>query len=98
MNKKYFQQDKISVGFIVGLGTIVVTALLLTVGLLIAGEPIDAHLRWYACVFIPLILLTRYYVKQQLNTVTKTLFVVFFVSFIAFMFLLFSTHQITLNS
>ena len=96
MNKKYFQQDKISVGLIVGLGTIVVTALLLTVGLLIAGEPIDAHLRWYA--FIPLILLTRYYVKQQLNTVTKTLFVVFFVSFIAFMFLLFSTHQITLNS
>ena len=92
MNKKYFQQDKISVGLIVGLGTIVVTALLLTVGLLIAGEPIDAQL------FIPLILLTRYYVKQQLNTVTKTLFVVFFVSFIAFMFLLFSTHQITLNS
>ena len=62
MNKKYFQQDKISVGLIVGLGTIVVTALLLTVGLLIAGEPIDAHLRWYACVFIPLILLARYYV------------------------------------
>ncbi len=97
MTRQFFHQDKVSVGLLVGLGSMAITALLLTVGLLVAKEPINAHIRWYGAIFIPLILLIRYYVKQRLSVVTKTLFVVFFLFFIAFMILLFSTHQITLG-
>ena len=97
MTRQFFHQDKISVGLLVGLGSMAITALLLTVGLLVAEEPINAHMRWYGAIFIPPILLIRYYVKQRLSVVTKTLFVVFFLFFIAFMILLFSTHQITLG-
>jgi hypothetical protein len=97
MTRQFFHQDKVSVGLLVGLGSMAITALLLTVGLLVAEEPIDAHMRWYGAIFIPPILLIRYYVKQRLSVVTKTLFIVFFLFFIAFMILLFSTHQITLG-
>lgn len=97
MTRQFFHQDKASVGLLVGLGSMAITALLLTVGLLVAKEPINAHIRWYGAIFIPLILLIRYYVKRRLSVVTKTLFVVFFLFFIAFMILLFSTHQITLG-
>ncbi len=97
MTRQFFHQDKVSVGLLAGLGSMAITALLLTVGLLVAKEPINAHIRWYGAIFIPLILLIRYYVKQRLSVVTKTLFVVFFLFFIAFMILLFSTHQITLG-
>ena len=97
MTRQFFHQDKVSVGLLVGLSSMAITALLLTVGLLVAKEPINAHIRWYGAIFIPLILLIRYYVKQRLSVVTKTLFVVFFLFFIAFMILLFSTHQITLG-
>ena len=97
MFKTFFHQDKVSVGLIVGFGSMAVTALLLTLGLLIAGEPFDAHLRWYGGIFIPAILLIRYYVKQQLIVVTKTLFILFFITFIAFTFLLFTTHNLDLG-
>jgi hypothetical protein len=98
MTRQFFHQDKVSVGLTVGLGSMAITALLLTAGLLLAGEPVNAHLRWYGAIFIPTILLIRYYVKQRLSVVTKTLFIVFFLFFIAFMILLFSTHQIAFNS
>ena len=97
MFKKFFHQDKVSVGLIVGFGSMVVTALLLTAGLLIAGEAVDTHLRWYAAVFIPMILFARYYVKQQLPVVTKTLFVQLFVFFLAFTFFMFKTHNLDLK-
>ena len=96
--KKFFSQDKISVALVAGLGSIILTALLLTAGLLIVGERPDVHLTWYGAVFIPLILFVRHFIKQQQLLVTKSLFVILFVTFIAFMFILFSTHQITLNA
>ena len=97
MNKKFFLQDKVSVGLIAGLGSMAVTALLLTVGLLLAGESVEAHMRWYGAIFIPLILLVRYYVKCQLSVVTKTLFVIFFLTFLSFIFFLFKTQSLTFN-
>lgn len=97
MIKKFFLQDKISVGLVVGLGSMAATALLLTLGLLLAGEAIGTHLRWYGAIFIPLILLVRYYVQQRLSLVTKTLIILLFVFFIAFLTLLFSTHNISLK-
>lgn len=97
MMKKYFQQDKISTGLAVGLGSLGICLLLLTAGLLIAGESVTGHLRWYGGIFVVLILLLRYYVKLQKSKVTKILIIILFLSFIAFMYLLFQTQSITLK-
>lgn len=83
--KKFFQQDKIAVGLVAGLGSEIGFVVALTIGLLIAGEPVTAHLRWYGGMFIPLILMLRHYAKGRDHLrVTKTLIVIFFVTFIAF--------------
>lgn len=95
--KHFLQQDTITVGLIVGLGSIAILALLLSAGLLIAGEPIANHLSWYAGCFIAPLLIMRYYIKLQKATVAKTLMVLLFVSFIPFMILLFKTHSITIK-
>lgn len=93
--KKFFHQDKVSVGIIAGLGSELLLAALLTIGLLIAGEAPADHIRWYAGVFIAPLLLLRYYPKQkQWLHITRTLIVVLFVTFIAFMFYLLKAHII----
>ena len=95
--KQFFQQDTVAVGLVAGLGSIVLLALLLTAGLLIAGEPPMAHLSWYAGCFVAPLLIMRYYIKQQKSVVAKTLMTVLFFTFIPFMFILFRTHSITLK-
>ena len=95
--KQFLQQDSVTVGLIVGLGSITAATLLLTLGLLIAGEPAVDHLQWYAGCFVPPLLLLRYYIKQQRATVVKTLMTLIFLSFIPFMFILFRTHSIHLK-
>ena len=72
-------------------------ALLLTVGLMVAGEPLTEHLTWYAGCFVGPLLIMRYYIKLQKPTVTKTLMTLLFLTFIPFMILLFKTHSITLK-
>ena len=95
--KHFFQQDTVAVGLVAGLGSIVLLALLITAGLLIAGEPPMAHLSWYAGCFVAPLLIMRYYIKQQKSVVAKTLMTVLFFTFIPFMFILFRTHSITLK-
>ncbi|MGX8713060.1 MAG: hypothetical protein ACSW8I_05165 [bacterium] len=97
MLKHFFSQDKPLVGLVVGLGSLLIATLLLTIGLLITGTPVGEHLRWYGGIFIVLLLLLRYYIKLQKPIVTKTLIVILFLSFIIFMYLLFQTHSITLK-
>lgn len=83
--KNFFSKDKISTGIIAGLGSELGFIIVLSAGLIIAGEPIDAHLRWFGGMFIPLILVLRHYAKGREHLkVVKTLIVVFFVTFIAF--------------
>ena len=94
MIKRFFSKDTIAVGLAAGLGSIILTALLLFVGLKIANEPVLAHLRWFAGCFVPPLLLLRYFVKQKQGIVTKTLFVILFFTFIAFIIYLFSTHNL----
>ena len=93
--KKFFHQDKVVVGIVTGFGSELLLALLLTIGLLIAGESPLGHIRWYAGVFIAPLLLLRYYSKKKewLN-VTRTLIVVLFATFVAFMFYLLKAHII----
>ena len=95
--KHFFQQDTVAVGLVAGLGSIVLLALLLTAGLMIAGEPPMAHLSWYAGCFVAPLLIMRHYIKQQKSVVAKTLMTVLFFTLIPFMFILFRTHSITLK-
>lgn len=82
-----------SVGIVVGLGVEVIYALLLTVVLLIVGEAPMSHLRWYGGAFIVLILILRYYAKSQKHlNVVKSLIAVFFLTFLAFIFILVKAH------
>ncbi len=86
MLKKFFSQDRPLVGIVAGLGSEAGFCIALAIGLLIAGEPIGAHIRWFGGMFIPLILVLHHYARrrEQLK-VTKTLIVVLFVTFLAFM-------------
>ena len=96
--KNFFTQNSILTGLVAGLGSMLGFCVVLVAGLLIAGEPLAAHPRWFAGMFIPLLLLLRYYAKRKEQpTVTKTLATLFFVTFIAFMYFMFSTHQISLK-
>lgn len=96
--KRFFTQDKISVGLVAGLGSELLFCLLLAAGLLLAGEGIADHIRWFGGMFIPILLILRAYAKsRQYLTVTKTLIIIFFVTFVAFMFYLLSTHALNLK-
>lgn len=96
--KHFFAQDKIVVGLVAGLGSELLFCLLLALGLTIAGEPIAAHIRWFAGMFVPVILLLHHYSKRktQLNVV-RTLIVVFFITFLAFMIYTLRTGIITIQ-
>ena len=95
MFKRFFTQNLPIVGIVAGLGSMIVTALLITAILIIVGDSACAHLSLYAGCFVPPILIMRYYVKKQFSIVVKTMIVLIFVLFIAFMFILFKTHSLT---
>lgn len=96
--RKFFAQDSILVGLVAGLGAEIGFAIVLTAGLLIAGEPISEHMRWFGGMFIPLILVLRHYVKDHEHLrVTRTLIVVFFVTFLAFMIYLLKARILVLQ-
>lgn len=93
--KKFFSQDKVVVGILAGFGSELGFIVALTIGLLIAGEAVGDHLRWYGGMFIPLILVLRHYAKSQSHLkVVKTLIVVFFVTFLAFIFYMLRSRMI----
>lgn len=96
--KRFFSQDKITVGLVAGLGSELLFCLLLAGALLLAGESIADHIRWFGGMFIPILLILRAYAKSRQHlTVTKTLIVLFFVTFVAFMFYLLSAHILVLK-
>ncbi|MBP5677703.1 MAG: hypothetical protein J6W88_04305 [Bacteroidales bacterium] len=96
--KKFFTQDKTAVGIVAGLGSELLFCLLLTAVLLIIGEPIDAHIRWFGGMFIPILLILRAYAKQRTYLkVTKTLIIVFFLTFVTFMFCLLKFNILSLK-
>ena len=97
MLKNFFSQDRPLVGIVAGLGSEVGFCLALALGLLIAGEPIGAHIRWFGGMFIPLILVLHHYArKREQLKVTKTLIVVLFVTFLAFMIYLLKARILVL--
>lgn len=96
MLKEFFKKDTVFVGLVTGVGSLLLTALLLTVGLVIAGEHTPTHLSYYAGCFVPPLLIMRYYVKLQHSVTVKTLMTTIFITFIVFMFFLFKTHSLNL--
>lgn len=96
--KNFFEQNKVIVGIVAGIGSMLGFAIALTIGLMVAGEPIGAHIRWYGGMFIPLLLVLRHYAKHREQlTVTRTLIILLFVTFLAFMFYLFQSQTLTLQ-
>lgn len=96
--KKFFQQDTVMVGLVAGLGTELAYCLVLTVGLLVAGMPPLEHIRWYAGMFVCLILvLHRYAKRREYPTVGKTLIVVLFATFIPFIIYLLKSNTLTMQ-
>ena len=76
----------------------VLCAALLLLGLIIAGTPIPDHLRWFAVVFVPPLLLLRYYAHEKDYPLTlKACIVALFVTFVAFMWYLLRYHYISFN-
>lgn len=84
--KKPFDKDTILTGLIVGLGSELAVAILLWLVLVIIGEPLNDHIRWFGGCFIPLVLILRYYVKRKTYPiVSRTLMVTLFITFVVFL-------------
>ena len=82
-------KDGVGIGLLVSLGSELATALLLWAGLGIANKPVMEHLRWFAACFIAPVVILRFFAKSaQRPVATKTIMVVLFLTFLAFMALL----------
>lgn len=93
----FFKRDGILQGIVLALGSEIVVAALLYVGLLVAGIPAETRLRWFAVCFVAPLLLLRHIAKRKDRILTmKTIIVILFVSFVAFMFLLLKTKALEL--
>ena len=93
----FFKREGILQGIILATGSEILAAAVLYVGLLVAGIPVETCLRWFAVCFVPPLLLLRHIAKRKDRTLTmKTIIVVLFVSFVAFMFLLLKTKALEL--
>lgn len=96
--KKFFRQDSILTGLVAGLGSELGYVVVLTVGLLLAGETPLEHIRWYGGMFICLILvLQRYAKRREQPKVTKTLIATLFVTFIPFIIYLMKTNALQMQ-
>ena len=90
------KNNKIS-GILAVVALEVVVALLLWIGLLIAGKPTEMYLRWFAACFVAPILLLRHLAKKKSMTIAlKSSIVTLFVTFVAFMAILFKTNSLSL--
>ena len=93
--KEYFQQDKAAVGVVAVVASELLAALLLTAVLLIIGEPLSAHIRWYAGAAVPALLVVRAYAKYRESlSATKGAIIALAITFVAFMLFLLKTKMI----
>lgn len=96
--RRFFTQDKVIVGLVAGLGSELLFVLLLAAVLQLTSLGIADHTRWFGGAFIPILLILRAYAKtKQHLTVTRTLIIIFFLTFVAFMYYLLSAHILVLK-
>ena len=95
--KRLVKEDRISTALLLGIGSEVVTALLLYVILLIAGVPAESHYSWFGVCIVPPLLLLRHFAKRkECPKITKTLITVLFFSTVALLFFLIKTNALSL--
>ena len=68
--KDFFRKDSMWLGLATGLGSAALTAVLLWIGIVVAGEQPSAHLRWFGACFVAPVLLLRHYAKAGKYPVT----------------------------
>ena len=84
---RMLKKDNIATGVVVALGSEILSGAILWIVLAVIGEPFEDHLKLLGVCFVAPILLLRYYSKsKECPMVTKTIIVVLFVTFIAYMF------------
>lgn len=90
----YFKQDNKIVGTLGVLLSEIITLGVMLAGLLLANISIEEHIKWFAIIFVPGLLVVRYYMKQKFLIATKSAIIAFFLTFVIFMTLLIKSHQI----
>ena len=86
-------RDSVLSALVAGLGSMALFCLFLWAGLSVAGIDPASHERWFGGAFIPLVLLLRFYAKTKNHlTATRTLIVLLFVTFAAFMYLMIKSN------
>ena len=87
--KKLLHRDSIAAGIIATLASELLCAALVWIVITIIRVPITENARWFAIAFVPPLLLLRYYAKiQDYPTTLKAVITTFFVTFIAFMWVM----------
>ena len=93
----FLKSDTVARALLLSVGSMALAAVLLWVGLLIAGQPVAAHIRWFGICFVPPLLILRHFAKRKDALVTtRTIIITLFVAFIAFIFYLLRTNAIVL--
>lgn len=94
----FLKNDTTIGGVVITLGSEIVAALLVWLGLILFGTGVDGNIRWFAIAFVPPLLLLRHFSKRKDHpATTKSIIIVFFVSFIIFMFVLLKSGTLTLQ-
>ena len=87
--KKLLNRNSIPLGIIATLVSEILCAALVWLVILSTHTPLTESARWFAAAFVPPLLLLRYYAKTRDYPVTlKTVITTFFVTFVAFMWVM----------
>ena len=87
--KKLLNQNSIPLGIIATLVSEILCAALVWLVIFVTRTPLVENARWFAAAFIPPLLLLRYYAKvRDYPTTLKTVITTFFVTFVAFMWVM----------
>ena len=90
-----FKQNKVFIGIFAEILSLALPAALLSVALVMFGISPLSRIRWFAGIFIPGILVVRFYArKKEFPKATKASVVSLFVCFVAFVVYLASVHQL----
>lgn len=96
--KKLLDSNRYIVGVLWTLGSEIVIGTLVWVVLLATGWDVVTHIRWFSLAFVPPLLLLRYYAHQKEYPLTlRAVIVTFFVTFVAFMWVMLKNHYIAFN-
>ena len=87
--KKLLNRNSVLVGITATLVSEILCAALVALVILATRTPLAENVRWFAAAFVPPLLLLRYYAKtREYPSTLKTVITTFFVTFIAFMWVM----------